>query len=476
MEHKTASQQITALERGEASSVELVGAAIAAIEARDGGINAVVARDFERARRDARSADEARADGRRAPLLGLPVTVKECFDAEGLVTTWGLPGFDRPAIADSVVVSRLRAAGAILLGKSNVATMLADWQCCNPVYGTTSNPLDRERTAGGSSGGSAAAIAAGFSALEVGTDIAGSLRIPAAFCGVFAHRPSHGLVPMRGSAPPFVPRGPLQPDIDLAAAGPLARSAGDLEMAMSVLAGPDTPFSEAYRLQLRPATVTGLRGVRVLVLDEHPAGPTDETVRAAVNGVADVLRGCGARVAASSDRLPSLSALTDLFSKLLMAFFGATGPQEDYDAAKASFGNSPSGDTFGRASMVMSHRDWVQLDNLRTDFTVRWMRFFEDFDAVICPAAPVTAFAHDKRPMESRRILVNGSEARYDSLPHWSSITIPTGLPSTVMPVGFDPSGLPVGMQVIGPRFGDLTTIAFAALLERELALHPGPK
>ena len=206
MPFDSAAQQLRALQQHDVTSLDLVEAAIARIEEVDGKINAVVVRDFDRARQAALDADRERAAGGDRPLLGLPVTVKEAFDLEGTATTWGLPGSHVSASTDSALVERLRAAGAIILGKTNVAMMLADWQTTNPVFGLTRNPWDASRTPGGSSGGGAAAVATGMTALDFGSDLAGSLRIPAAFCGVWAHRPSHGLVPMRGFAPPMVPR------------------------------------------------------------------------------------------------------------------------------------------------------------------------------------------------------------------------------------------------------------------------------
>lgn len=216
---ETAVEQLQALRQREVSSCELVERAIERIESSGRVVNAVVVRDFERAREVARSADEQLAAGADKPLLGLPLTVKEAFDVAGLPTTWGLPGPQTPAATDAVLVERLKAAGAIILGKTNVATMLADWQTNNPVYGVTSNPWDRTRTPGGSSGGGAAAVAAGMVPLDFGSDLAGSLRIPAAFCGVLAHRPSFGLIPMRGFAPPMTPRTRVTQQLDQATVG-----------------------------------------------------------------------------------------------------------------------------------------------------------------------------------------------------------------------------------------------------------------
>ena len=233
----TARALVEALARGDVRALDLCEQAIERIERLDREINAVVVRDFDRAREQARAADAALQRGERRPLLGLPMTVKEAFNVAGLPTTWGFAfAKDLPAREDAVAVQRLKAAGAVILGKTNVAVALGDWQSHNVVYGRTSHPLDPRRTPGGSSGGSAAALASGMVALELGSDIGGSIRVPAAFCGLYGHKPTHGLLPVRGHD--FPGSGGAEPD-PLAVIGPLARSAGDLELAMHVLAGPD---------------------------------------------------------------------------------------------------------------------------------------------------------------------------------------------------------------------------------------------
>jgi amidase len=227
--YRTAGELLQALASRRISSRELVDGAISRIEALDQKINAVVVRDFDRARAAADDADAALARGEHRPLLGLPMTVKEQFTIAGLPTTWGYPNFrDWRADRDCLPVQRLRAAGAVMLGMTNVPLGLADWQSYNEIYGTTNNPWDFARTPGGSSGGAAAALAAGFVPLELGSDIGGSLRAPAHFCGVFSHKPSLDLVPQRGAGPPQTPIVPMRGD--LAVAGPMARSAADLAL------------------------------------------------------------------------------------------------------------------------------------------------------------------------------------------------------------------------------------------------------
>ena len=278
--YRTAGELVKALADRKISARELLDASISRIEALDPKINAVVVRDFDRARVAADAADAALARGERRPLLGLPMTVKEQLGVAGLPTTWGDPkAKDWKAEVDALAVQRLKAAGAVILGKTNVPIFLRDWQSYNEVYGTTNNPWDVSRSPGGSSGGGAAALAAGFVPLEFGSDIGGSLRAPAHFCGVFSHKPSLDLVPQRGAGPPRAPAIPVRGD--LAVIGPMARSAADLALALEVTAGPDE-LSEGigYKLALPPPRHEKLAEFRVLVIDKHPLCPTAASVTA----------------------------------------------------------------------------------------------------------------------------------------------------------------------------------------------------
>ena len=274
LDYRSVSELRALLDARKVSAVELFEHAVGRIEALDLRINAVVVRDFERARAAAREADAALARGERRPLLGIPMTVKESFNVGGLPTTWGLPaGRDWQAPEDAVAVARLKAAGAVILGKTNLATAIADWQSFNPIYGTTNNPWDIKRTAGGSSGGSAAALAAGYVPLELGSDISGSIRAPAHLCGVFGHKPTSNLVPQRGHAPPRSPALATDLTSGLGVCGPMARTAADLSFALDVIAGPDEAEAAAYRLTLPPSRHGALKDFRVLLLDSHPLLP-----------------------------------------------------------------------------------------------------------------------------------------------------------------------------------------------------------
>src|SRR5439155_2295109 len=259
------------------------------------------------------AADAALARGERRPLLGLPMTVKEAYGVAGLPTTWGDPKFkDWHAEVDALVVQRLKSAGAVILGKTNVPLRLTDWQSYNAVYGNTNNPWDMSLSPGGSSGGGAAALAAGFVPLELGSDIGGSLRSPAHFCGVFSHKPSLDLIPQRGAGPPQTPPIPVRGD--LAVAGPMARSAADLALELSVLAGPDEMTEGiGYKPAVPPPRHDKLADYRVLVIDSNPLCPTAASITAALNGLADRLAKLGVHVVRETPKLPDLALTTRLY-------------------------------------------------------------------------------------------------------------------------------------------------------------------
>src|SRR5581483_5494218 len=324
--YRTAGELAGLLAKREISAVELFERAVARIEMHDKAVNAVVVRDFDRAREAARAADAALARGERAPLLGVPMTVKESYNVAGLPTTWGFPASKdfRPP-EDALAITRVKAAGAVVLGKTNVPLSLADWQSYNEIYGITNNPYDLGRTPGGSSGGSSAALAAGYGPLSLGSDIGGSLRVPAFHCGVYAHKPTYALVPSRGHTPPPFP--PLPLDRDLAVIGPMARSAADLSLLLDVMAGPDPlEAGKAYRLELPPPRHTALRDFRVVIIDTDPVMPTDSVVRGNIEALAAKLGKAGVKIERHSSLLPDFADSTRLYMRMLMSFLAASFP------------------------------------------------------------------------------------------------------------------------------------------------------
>jgi len=440
-----------ALGRRKVSAVELTDAAIARIEKYDGAINAVVVRDFERARDAAKRADSDRDKDVAKPLLGIPMTVKEANNVAGLKTTWGFPGFkDIVASEDGVAIKRLKEAGVVILGKTNVPTFLADWQSNNPIYGRTNNPWDLTKTAGGSTGG-AAAVAAGMVPLEFGSDLGGSIRVPAAFCGIYGHKPSFGIVPMRGFKPPPAPDGN---GIPISVLGPLARSPDDLELALQVLAGPEPADALGYRLALRGARHDSLADYRVLILDAHPAAAVDGEIVAALHKVGDELAKRGAKVARKSELLPDLMETLGCFGKMLGTVTSRGGPPQQ---------------------PPMTAHEWM--DTLDQQYAIRqkWARLFTSVDVVLAPAFGVVAFAHDDSPGE-RKLVINGQSTDYGVQGAWSSMAGLANLPATVVPVGKTKAGLPIGIQIIGPYLEDRTTLHLARHLERELGgFEPPP-
>lgn len=460
-----------ALRAKKVSALELTRDAIAQIEKYDGSVNAICVRDFERALKAARAQDRAIARGGAGRLAGIPITVKESYNIAGLPTTWGfVPQKDFIAAEDALAVERSKAAGAVVLGKTNVPVGLADWQSYNDIYGVTGNPYDTGRTPGGSSGGSSAALAAGYGPLSLGSDIGGSLRSPAHFCGVYAHKPTYALVPSRGHTPPPFP--PLPFDRDLAVIGPMARSAGDLSDLLDVMAGPDElEAGKGYRLALPPARHASLKGFRILVLDTHPLMPVAGSIRSALGGLAAQLAKDGARVRRESNLLPDLEAAARLYMRLLMSFLAAAFPPASYEEMKAQAARLAPGDSSLAAErlrgVALCHRDWVMSDGQRAGLRAQWRAFFAEFDALICPIMPTPAYPHDHLPDQTRRrIAVDGKDYPYQDQLFWPGVATCPGLPATAIPLGLT-GGLPIGAQIVGPWLEDRTTLKLAELIEQ---------
>jgi len=476
--YRTAGGLVESLQKREVSALELTDLFIARIEALDGDLNSVPVRDFARAREAAKAADAALARGERLPLLGVPVTIKESYNIAGLPTTWGMPAFkDFIPEEDALAVTRLKAAGAIILGKTNVPLGLGDWQSYNDIHGTTNNPWDRTRSPGGSSGGSAAALAAGFGPLSLGSDIGGSLRIPAHFCGISAHKPTFDLVASRGHAPPGVPAWARR---DLAVIGPMARSVDDLALALDLIAGPDEAGDgRAYRLNLPPARGEKFSDFRVLVIAEHPLLPTSAAVGAALDRLSNGLVAAGANVRRETPLLPDLGASAKLYVKLLNAFLSAGMPDDQYQEMCSAAERTPAADQSLVAELlrgaVMSHREWVRADLAHQGLKQQWRALFQNFDVVVCPPAATPAFPHDHTARQTdRKIALDGKEFPYLQQLVWADPATTCGLPATVVPVGVA-DGLPIGAQIIGPDHEDRTPLAFAKLIEREFGGFVAP-
>jgi amidase len=388
-------------------------------------------------------------------------------------TTWGFPAQkDFIAVEDALPVARVKDAGGVILGKTNVPLGLGDWQSTNAIYGTTNNPFDLRRTPGGSSGGSSAALAAGYGPLSLGSDIGGSLRVPAFHCGVYAHKPTFGLAATRGHTPP--PFQPIPIERDLAVIGPMARSAADLALLLDVIAGPDPlDAGKAYRVALPAPRHTALKDFRVLLIASDPVLPTDRAVRGALEMLAQNLEKAGVVVARRSPLWPDFAASSRLYMRMLLSFLGANFPAEVYAGAKDAVAKLSSDDISLGAErlrgIVLSHRDWVLADGERARLRAQWRALFESFDAVICPIMPTPAFPHDHSPnQELRRINIDGINHVYTDQLAWPGIATLPGLPATAIPLGLAVSGLPVGVQIVGPWLEDRTPLKLAELIERE--------
>lgn len=463
----------------ELSSRELLDVYLERIERLNPQLNAVVTLDPERARDQAAAADDAvAAGGDLGPLHGVPMTVKDSFETAGMRTTCGVPlwGEHVPA-EDAVAVARLKRAGAIVFGKTNLPAYAADLQTYNPLFGVTPNPWAADRTPGGSSGGAAAAVAAGLTALEVGSDIGGSIRTPAHFCGVYGHKPSYGIVPLRGHLPP--PPGFLG-EADVAVAGPLGRSADDLALAMEVLAGPDRWATAAWRLQLPPPRAETLAGYRVAAWLGDEVAPLDEGVRRPLEEAVRRLEQSGVTVARDRPEFDAAEAHRT-FLRLLYSVTIAGLPDGAF-AALAQEAELLAEDDDSAAARVarygtQRHRQWMGADEKRQHLRARWEEFFQRYDVLLCPVNVVAAVPHDPSPeLNARTIEVNGEERSYWDQLVWIGMVGAAYLPATVAPVGLTAQGLPVGLQIVGPFLEDRTPIDFARrLAEVEGGFRPPP-
>jgi amidase len=467
--YATARQIAKAIAGGKISCTEVVKAQIARIEALDGGLNAVVVRDFDRALATARNHDRQRKKAAKLPaLFGVPMTVKESYDVAGLPTCWGVPEALHVAEADALAIARLKAAGAIITGKTNVPVLLMDWQSRNPVYGQTNNPWDVTRWAGGSSGGSAVSLAAGFAALEAGSDIGGSLRDPAHFCGVYAHKPTWNLLPLLGHSL----AGGIVPT-DLSVIGPMARSAGDLDIALRLMAGP-APIERGLTTALPKPRQRGVRGLRVAILADHPCAPVEREIVAALHALARHLKGEGAKISLTARPELDLAAANETYLTLLNAALSARIPDDRIAMMRervAKAGPARPDEDFAvrdSRSTLIEHRLWLRLNEERYRARRAWDRFFEGWDVLIAPVASIAAQPHDPvHGLADRRVLVNGEDRAFIEQLFWAGIATMPLLPATSAPLGFTEAGLPFGMQILGAPYEDRTTIAVAGALEQ---------
>ncbi len=474
---RSAIDQARLLRARKISARELLDLSWAQVERHNPALNAMIVSNIARARKQAAAADRRLKAGKPKGVFdGVPMTIKESFDWTGTPTTWGDPRFAQNiAKADAVALTRLTDQGAVIFGKTNVPLMLADWQSFNAIYGTTNNPWDVTRSPGGSSGGSAVALSVGMSALEVGSDIGASIRNPAHYCGVYGHKPTYGIVPMRGQ---FLP-GVVTPS-DISVAGPLARSARDLTLMLKILAGPDGAEARALRFELPAPPQKSFKDFRVAIMLSDPVSEVDQPVQDLLGRLVQFL---GKRVKRLSlSARPQFSAREAMDNYITLLRSATSRRQSDAEFAlnqKRVAGFSPDDHSYFAhmtRAYVLPHRSWLAANERRHQMRLLWDQFFEDWDVMICPAAASAAFPHDQQgERHERTILVNGRKVPTTDQLFWAGYSGGYYLPSTVAPMGLTGEGLPVGIQIIARQYADLTSLRFAELLEREYCAFVPP-
>jgi amidase len=471
----TALDAAAAIRAKKISCVELTQHTLRRIDAFQPRLNAYVYQLRDEALMAAGRADDALAShSTTGALHGVPINVKESFGVEGHPCTWGIPPLKASrAPAHAVAVRRLLDAGAILLGATNVPFELMDGQSFNDIYGTSNNPWDLARTPGGSSGGTAASLAAGMAFFGIGSDIGGSIRAPAAFCGIYGHKPTLDLVSLMG----HVPGGAHEPpgfSTLLAVAGPMARSADDLEEGLRVLAGPEAPDSKAFQWTLPTSRHHVLRDFRIGYVLEDPAAPVSVETKSVLESAIRACERAGATVREGWPGGLRFQELFDTYLFLLGAVVFSLTPPEHREYARSQLSTRPQHFVRGALS---SFADWQQENVRRLACRAVWERFFESVDVFLLPTTFTTAFPHDQTHPDQRMIpLPEGGAQPFWSLLSYIWPATLTGCPATTVPAGLSRSGLPVGLQIVGPYLEDATPIGFARLLAREIGGFQPPK
>jgi amidase len=483
LELRSATALLHLLRERKLGAVELLDLLLARIERLNPRLNAVIARDIDGARHQARAADDLPA-ARRGPLHGLPMTIKDVYEVVGMPATCGMPELTRHLPAqDADAVARLRAAGAIPFGKTNVPFAAADHQSYNAVYGASNNPWDVTRTPGGSSGGAAAAVAAGFTPLELGSDIGGSIRCPSHFCGVYGHKPSYGIVPLRGHIPPL-PGALTSPPLGVG--GPIARGAQDLELALDLLVAPSGPDRGAWSIRVPSSRREKLGDFRVALWADQKAYSNDARCIAAMHAWAEDLRRIGVRVDDTARPDLDTAASDDLYVAMLFSVVTAGMPEEilaltERVAVEMNAGPRSYPTRIAKAVRT-THAQFGPLLEQQEQLCRRWRRFFESYDIIICPIMPTVAFPHDPSgagpghiAQYSRTVTVDGRPTPYLNGLQWPGFATVAKLPATAVPTGRRIDGLPMGVQLIGPYLEDRTPLRFAQLVEQALGGFVAP-
>ena len=440
--HQLRTSEISTLIRAQTLSArDVLEHYIHRIETLNPTINAVIFSDFAKARRTADEIDTRIKDGGQlGPLAGIPMTIKDAFEVEGMSCDVGLPAYQEyRSSSDATVVARLKKAGAIIIGKTNTPYLCSDWQSYNSLHGTTNNPWNIAHTPGGSSGGSAAALAAGMTPIEFGSDIGGSIRVPAHFCGLFGHKPSFDIIPVRGHVPP--PHG-AERGSDMNVVGPLGRSTEDLSLLLDITAGPELPMASAYSLALQGPRAMTPTNLRIGLWADDPYCSVSNQFSTAIEKAAVELEKQGAKIVKIKPPF-DLAEYTTHYRFLLNAAM-----------------------SLGARNKTL-HTEWIRTKNQSGQYLKAWMTLFEQIDVLFCPVSPSTALVHTQDPdFASRRMLVDGKDRDYNDNAVWPGVASACGLPFTVVPLAVAENGLPFGMQIIGPLFEDRTPLCVAAMLE----------
>lgn len=469
--HKSATDLLSAMEKREISSAELVSHFQERHARVNPAINAIVATNFAAAHALAAEADTARAKGDIwGPLHGLPMTIKDALEVAGMPAVGGAPIWaNHKPTTHADAVQRIVDAGAIIFGKTNVPFLSGDLQTYNDVYGTTNNPWDVSCGPGGSSGGAAAALAAGLTPLELGSDIGGSIRTPAHLCGVYGHKPTYGIVPKRGHLPG--PPGALS-ESDLSVVGPLALSAKDLDLLLGIIAGPNKAASAAWQLTLPKPRATSPKGLRVAVWVEDPFCEIDEDTVSLITDAARALEKEGAIVDFNARPAMTLKEMTEAYLTLLHSVVTQGMPEKIREKWRTLLATAEpdnlTHEVLQARGGLLSHGEWLQWHEVREQMRAKWADFFLSYDVVLAPTLVRPAFPHDHTSNWSKRTLtVNGKSRHYMDVLIWAGPAVLAYLPASVAPVGLSRDGLPIGVQIIGPYLEDRTTISVAAMLEK---------
>ncbi|MCP4318035.1 MAG: amidase [Hyphomicrobiales bacterium] len=468
--YQSATELCSALAAGTISSVELLEHYRARYERLNRPVNAIIATDFEVAGKRARACDEALARGKKiGPLHGLPMTIKDSFEVVGMPTTSGARELvEYMPTANAVAVQRLVDAGAVVFGKTNLPRFATGFESYNDVHGTTNNPWDLARTCGGSSGGPAAAVAAGLTGLDIGSDIGGSVRVPAHFCGLYAHKPSLGIVPLRGHIPG--PPGTLAL-ADMVVAGPLARGADDLSLVLGVLAGPDIPDAGGWELSLPPARHGSLKDFRVAAWLDDATGPVDGEVLQRLEAAVALLEQAGVTVDRKARPDIDMKAAFAAYLSMLSALLGTGLSEAEFVQMIDAQGDIAPEDmsiaSVWRRGLVLRHRDWLSARELRAQVRQAWSDFFRRYDVLLSPPMGTVAFPHDQGPdFTTQSIKINGERRPYLEQLFWPALCNFGFLPAAVSPVGRAQNGLPVGIQIVADYLDDFTAIEFSRLTQ----------